>query len=128
MKFSYVIVYVPDVPKIIEFYERAFGLKLKFLHESNQYAEMETGTTALAFAEEKFAAINKLDIRLNRLENKNPGIELAFVAENVTKAFEHATKLGAKAIVAPEKKPWGQTVAYVADLNGVLVEICSPMV
>ncbi|MFO0110274.1 MAG: VOC family protein, partial [Alphaproteobacteria bacterium] len=27
----------------------------------------------------------------------------------------------------PEQKPWGQTVAYVRDLNGFLVEICSPV-
>jgi len=27
----------------------------------------------------------------------------------------------------PETKPWGQTVAYVRDRNGFLVELCSPM-
>jgi hypothetical protein len=26
----------------------------------------------------------------------------------------------------PEKKPWGQTVSYVRDDDGVLVEICTP--
>jgi lactoylglutathione lyase len=25
----------------------------------------------------------------------------------------------------PKKKPWGQTVAYVRDLDGFLVEICT---
>jgi len=23
--------------------------------------------------------------------------------------------------------PWGQTIAYVADINGFLVELCTPM-
>jgi hypothetical protein len=27
----------------------------------------------------------------------------------------------------PEQMPWGQTVAYVADLDGFLVELCTPM-
>jgi lactoylglutathione lyase len=29
--------------------------------------------------------------------------------------------------MAPTKKPWGQTVAYVRDLDGHLVELCTPM-
>ncbi|MDR7307276.1 hypothetical protein J2X15_002563 [Rhodoferax saidenbachensis] len=26
-----------------------------------------------------------------------------------------------------EVMPWGQTIAYVADSNGFLVELCTPM-
>ncbi|TXT41687.1 MAG: hypothetical protein FD135_14 [Comamonadaceae bacterium] len=26
-----------------------------------------------------------------------------------------------------ETMPWGQTIAYVADINGFLVELCTPM-
>ncbi|MDR6644219.1 putative glyoxalase superfamily protein PhnB [Luteibacter sp. 1214] len=26
-----------------------------------------------------------------------------------------------------EEKPWGQRVGHLRDLNGVIVEICSPM-
>lgn len=29
--------------------------------------------------------------------------------------------------VEPFEKPWGQTVGYVRDINGVLIELCSPM-
>ena len=34
---------------------------------------------------------------------------------------------GAISHVEPQVKPWGQTVAYVRDLNGFLVELCSAM-
>jgi len=34
MKFGYTIVYVPDVLASVEFFEKAFGLKRRFLHES----------------------------------------------------------------------------------------------
>ncbi|WP_353954881.1 hypothetical protein [uncultured Methylobacterium sp.] len=32
---------------------------------------------------------------------------------------------GALPVAAPMTKPWGQTVAYVRDGDGVLVELCS---
>lgn len=58
MRFVYTILYVKDVPKSILFYEQAFGLKHRFLHESEQYAEMETETTTLAFAANELARSN----------------------------------------------------------------------
>jgi catechol 2,3-dioxygenase-like lactoylglutathione lyase family enzyme len=57
MKFGYTIVYVPDVLASVEFFEKAFGLKRRFLHESG-YGEMDTGTTALAFATHDLGASN----------------------------------------------------------------------
>ena len=55
MKLGYTIIYVADVLATVAFYEKAFGLARRFVHESNLYAEMETGSTALAFAGEAFA-------------------------------------------------------------------------
>lgn len=54
MKLGYVILYVADVGQTVDFYEAAFGLKRRFVHESGQYAELETGATALAFVHEAF--------------------------------------------------------------------------
>lgn len=127
MKFGYTIIYVSDVLATVDFYQRAFSLNLKFLHESNQYGEMETGETTLAFASEALAHMNDLQIRPNRVHELSSGFELAFVTNNVEGAFKSAIKEGAKHISSPAKKPWGQLVAYVSDINGVLVEICEPM-
>lgn len=55
MKFSYTILYVKDVVQSVAFYEEAFSLKQKFIHESKQYAEMETGGTTLVFASNELA-------------------------------------------------------------------------
>lgn len=128
MKFGYVIVYVPDVSATVSFYEQAFGLTHRFLHSSGQYAEMETGTTVLAFASEAMADGNGLTIRSNRLESDAAAVEVAFVTELIQEAFDRAVKSGATAVKSPEKKPFGQTVGYVRDLNGVLVELCTPIV
>ena len=41
--------------------------------------------------------------------------------------FDKAVAAGATPISKPQKKAWGQTVSYVRDLNGFLVELCSEM-
>ena len=50
MKFRYTILYVEDVARTLTFYERAFGLKTGFLHESGDYGELVSGDTKLAFS------------------------------------------------------------------------------
>jgi len=128
VKFSYTILYVPDVTQAVAFYEQAFGLKRRFIHESNQYAEMETGGTALSFAANELALSNLPEgFQENSRSVLPAGIEIGFVVENVPAAFAKAVEAGAMAVVEPKVKPWGQTVAYVRDLDGILVEICSAM-
>jgi uncharacterized glyoxalase superfamily protein PhnB len=127
MKLGYTIIYVADVIKSMDFYSAAFALKVKFLHESKQYGEMATGDTTLAFAHETFAQHNGTEIRLNRMHELPAGIEIAFISENVEEAYEKAVQAGAHSVAPPQEKPWGQKVAFLRDLNGVLIEICSPM-
>ena len=127
MKLGYVILYVQDVPATVDFYEKAFGLQRRFLHESNTYAEMETGATALAFAVESLAKENGLTVRPNRAKEDAAAVEVALVTPEVQAAYERAVKAGARPVQPPRQKPWGQTVAYVRDLDGVLVELCTPM-
>ncbi len=125
MKLGYTIIYVADVPATVGFYERAFGIKRRFVHESNLYAEMDTGTTVLAFAGEPMAEMNGLAIRPNRNTDLAAGFEIAFVTDDPNGAYATAVAAGAAAIKSPETKPWGQVVGYVRDLNGCPVEICS---
>ncbi len=127
MKLGYTIIYVADVPATVAFYEKAFGLKTRFVHESKLYAEMETGGTALAFAGEQMAVMNELAIRPNRQVDVAAGFEIALVADDPATAYNVAVAAGASPVKAPALKPWGQTVGYVRDLNGCLVELCSPM-
>lgn len=127
MKFGYIIIYVPNVEETLHFYENAFGLKIRFLHESKLYGELETGGTVLAFVHETLAADNIGQFEKNRPDNLPAGIEIAFVTPDVKKAYQHALKSGAQALKEPQAKPWGQEVGYVKDLNGIIIELCSPM-
>ena len=125
-RFAYAIVYVPDVPATVAFWQAAFGLELRFAHEA-EYAELETGGTALAFATEAVAAGNAGPFQPNRPDAPPAGIEVGLLADDVPAAFARATAAGAVAVKPPSTKPWGQVVAYVRDPNGVLVELCTPV-
>lgn len=127
MKFGYTIIYVPNVVASIEFFECAFGLQRRFVHESG-YAELETGPTALAFASHELGQTNLPEGYVSAGASKQPlGIEVALVAENVELAHAKALAAGAREIKSPTLKPWGQTVSYVRCPEGTLVELCSPV-
>ena len=127
MHFGYAIVYVPDVRAATDFYAAAFGFKLRFHADDWDYAELETGDTTLAFAAERMADVTGIAFTPNRPDATAAGIELAFVTEQVAEGFARAIETGATPVSEPHQMPWGQTVSYVRDLNGVLVEICSPV-
>lgn len=127
MKFAYTIIYVANVPETVAFYETAFSLHRRFVHESNLYAEMETGETALAFAGNEAAEMNGLAVTPNKRESIAAGWEICLVTDDVDKAYNKAIKSGCSPISPPTGMLWGQTVSYVRDLNGCLVEIASPV-
>ena len=128
IKFGYTIVYVEDVPKILDFYQRAFDFATKYLHEGNDYGELETGSTVIGFANRDLGKMNLPDGYVQANINNQPlGMELVFVTENVEQVFEKAIMEGAKKVREPILKPWGQTVAYLRDPAGTLIELCNPI-
>lgn len=126
MKFKYTILYVENVTKTLDFYVHAFGFKQKMIHESGDYGELETGLTILSFS--------KMDLMKQQGKNpskpidNSPAFEIAFETEDVQYALSNALKAGAKLIQKPEVMSWGQTTAYVTDINGFLIEICTPII
>jgi len=125
--FSYTILYVQDVTRTIEFYEKAFAFKRKFIAE-NSYGELNTGNTTLSFASITQAESNLKDgFTQNNNKNKPFGFEIGITTDDVEKLYNHAIKCGAIAITAPKLTSHGQTVSYVRDLDGFLIEICTPV-
>jgi hypothetical protein len=93
MKLGYTIIYVPSVESSLRFFNQAFGLQQKFLHESGDYGELNTGETTLAFASHALGKLNFPDGHVQASESKQPlGMEIALVTDDV-----HPRKnLGAK--------------------------------
>jgi lactoylglutathione lyase len=128
MKFGWAIVYVDDVKTVLDFYLKAFGLRTRFLHESGEYGELETGQTILAFASHKIGAMNLPVGYVASVPTDKPlGFEFALVTSDVAGAFAKAVAAGAAATASPTNKPWGQTVAYVRSIEGTLVSLCTPL-
>ncbi len=128
MKLGYTILYVQDVPRSVAFYEDAFGLNRKFVHEAGMYAEMDTGGTTLSFAANGLAKSNlACSFRENRLSESPGGFEIALVTDDVSAAYERALSAGATAVSPPAAKPWGQVCAFVRDKDGIVVELCTPV-
>lgn len=128
IKFAYTILYVQDVSKSIEFYQNAFGFTRKFIAPGNDYGELLTGETTLSFASTSLAKSNLSDgFTESSLTNKPFGIELGFTTANVEETVSAAILAGATLLENPKTKPWGQVVAYVRDLDGFLIEICTPI-
>lgn len=127
MKFGYTILYVDDVEATISFYERAFGLKRGTV-VGNEFGELTTGTTKLSFAAR--AHVEKLfatPLQQVGRDGAAPPFEIGLVTPDVDAGFKKALLAGAIEVASPKKKPWGQTVAYVRDNNGFLIEICTPV-
>ncbi|MEZ0007559.1 lactoylglutathione lyase [Flavobacterium sp. 28YEA47A] len=128
IKFAYTILYVQDVTKAITFYENAFGFTRKFVSPGNDYGELLVGETTLSFASIVLAKSNLKDGFIeSNLAGKPFGIEIGFTTENVEETVSTALKAGATLVENPKTKPWGQIVAYIRDLDGFLIEICTPM-
>jgi len=127
---GYVILYVKDVSAALAFYEKAFGLARRFFHDDQgkAYGELETGAARVAFANLELAAEHLKQEVMPASAQKPPlGFEIALLTANVPELYAQAVKAGAAPLSEPAVKPWGQTVAYVRDNNGFLVELCTPM-
>lgn len=128
IKFAYTILYVQDVTKTIEFYEKSFGFTRKFVTPDNSYGELLTGEATLSFATTTLAKKSLKDGFIESSLTQKPfGIEIGFATENVEAAVKSAVNAGAVLVAEPMTKPWGQVVAYVRDPDGFLVEICTPV-
>jgi catechol 2,3-dioxygenase-like lactoylglutathione lyase family enzyme len=128
MKLGYTIIYVPSVKTSLDFFSQAFGFQQKFLHESGDYGELNTGETTLAFASHSLGEMNLSRGYVRASDSIQPlGMEIALVTSDIYEAHKSALKYGASEILAPSQKPWGQTISYVRAPDGTLIELCTPV-
>ena len=128
MKLGYTIIYVPDVTASLAFFELAFDLRRKFLHESGTYGELDTGETTLSFAAHALGDMNFAGGHVHADTSAQPlGFEVALVTDDVPAAHARAIAAGAREMAAPSQKPWGQVVSYLRCPDGTLVELCTPI-
>ncbi len=125
MKLKYTILYVDDVRASVAFYEAAFGLTATMVHEAGDFAMMSTGDVALSFCSR--ALLRQLGKEPAPADPKRPVFEIAFETNDVAGSLKKALAAGAQLVTAVREEPWGQTISYISDPNGFLIEICSPV-
>jgi lactoylglutathione lyase len=122
VRYASTILYVSDVAAATAFYERAFGLQTGFADPGGTYAVLAGDGGALAFASHDQAAQGVGD----EARAAPAGFEVWIETDDVPGAVQRALEAGAQLVHEPVEKPWGQTVAYVRDPNGTLVELGEP--
>jgi uncharacterized glyoxalase superfamily protein PhnB len=128
LRVGYTAAYVLDVEATLAFYERAFGFEQRFITPDSSHGELETGETALAFASLAMGQAHiPGGVRPIALDKAPPAFEIALVTDDLPAVFARAVEAGTAPLAEPADKPCGQTVAFVRDLNGLLVELCTPI-
>ncbi|HEY3725563.1 MAG TPA: VOC family protein [Solirubrobacteraceae bacterium] len=125
---GWVIVYVDDPAAASAFYAGTFGLASEFASPDGSYAQLDTGSTKLAFASYALGDSNfDGGVRRGDSDSQPNNVEIALVTDDVDAAHAAAVAAGCADLAAPTDKPHGQRVAYVRDPFGTLVELASPL-
>ena len=128
MKYSHTLLYVADVAQTMTFYTEAFGFSAKFTTPELDYGEIITGEVVIGFASYELAHSNlKNGFQKSSVAEKPFGIELCFTSENIEADIAKALAAGAIEVEPITEKVWGQSIAYLRDINGFLIEIGTPM-
>ncbi len=105
---SHVTVFVRDLKKAAEFYEKKLGFRKTMMAEEFGWAELKTPSVVLA--------LSRPSAEQKKLVGRFTGI--VFESENVKKSCEDLRKKGVKITEEPVKKAWGGTVAAFVDPDG----------
>ncbi|XP_050214040.1 uncharacterized protein LOC126665319 [Mercurialis annua] len=124
---AYVVVYVKDVAKSVDFYAKAFGYHVRHLDNSHRWGELESGQTTIAFTPIHQHETDDLSgtVRTPHVGRERAPLEVCFAYPDVDAAYKRAVENGAVGVSEPEDKEWGQRVGYVRDLDGIVVRVGS---
>lgn len=127
MKLGAVIVYVDDVPAVLDFYRRAFGFETRFYDPTLGYGELNTGGAMLAFGSHRVGEFLMPGAYERHPQGCGFNVEVAFETPDVPAAFARAVAAGATVVAEPKVLPWGATAAYVWSVEGTLIGLGTPV-
>ncbi len=110
---------VEDLSKSREFYETKLGLRVN--SEDIGFVDYKLGESPLALFEKKFADA----MFQKKFMRPSGGVVIALQVDDVGKACERLKEKGVAIFEGPKQTSWGQTVAYLHDPDGHIIEITS---
>jgi len=114
---DYVIIYVADLHRSIDFYRDVVGLPFKF--EGDGYVEF--ATTGCKFALYERTKLAEL-IGRNMVEGDGPQGEVAFIVDDVDTESKRLRRAGVMMLSGPQDRPWGHRTIHFLDPDGFVVE------
>ncbi|EMS64128.1 hypothetical protein TRIUR3_21203 [Triticum urartu] len=126
-KLAYIVCYVEDVGKSAAFYAKAFNYSVRRVDDSHKWAELDTGSTTIAFTPRHQRETDALtgEVQLPKSPRERGPVEICFDYDDVDAAYRRGVENGAVPVSAPEQKNWGQKVGYVRDCDGITVRLGS---
>lgn len=137
MELAATVIYVDDVPPVLEFYRAAFGLEPRFVDLDvqlperlpggrYQYAVLATENGSLQFGTHDLGTL-LMPAYVRPSDGRPSGVEIFFYASDVLAAYDRALQAGAQPVAEPRVLPWGQTVAYLRGVEGTFIGVGSPL-
>ena len=108
---SYVNLYVSNLARSVEFFEKTVGLELQFSDESFSYASFDAGPVRMGLAQVD------VDDEANRgLVGRQTGF--GFMVPDLTAAHDELSARGVSFTMKPEKQLWGGFMGLFEDPDG----------
>ncbi len=127
MQNAFFVIYVKDQVRSREFYQAVLGTE-PALDVPGMTAFQLTECSSLGIMpEEGIAKILGDSVPHPKTGNGIPRCELYLTTEDPGKNYEALLKAGGKGISEMEPKPWGDMVAYGADLDGHVLAFACPI-
>jgi predicted enzyme related to lactoylglutathione lyase len=113
IEIRYVNVYVTDLARSVEFFEKTLGLPLQFSDAGFGYASLDAGPVRLGLAQ-----IDAADPLQRALAGKQTGV--GFAVSDLTAAHGELAARGVKFTMEPARQPWGGFMGMISDPDGNL--------
>lgn len=107
-KLWYVNVFVTDLARSVEFYQKTLGLTLQFSDEKFGYASVDAGPVRIGLAQ-----IDSKDAKQRALVGRQSGV--GFGVRDLVVAHAELKAKGVVFTMEPAKQPWGGFMAMFAD-------------
>ena len=111
LRLWYANIFVTDLTRAVEFYQRTLGLPLQFQHEEFGYASF--APEGMRFG---IARVDPNAPESQSLVGRHTG--LGWGVPDLDAAYAHLKAKGVRFTMAPTKQPWGGYMATFADPDG----------
>ena len=108
MKLLYVNVYVTNLERSVQFFEKTLGLELQFKDAGFGYASLDAGPIRMGLAQ-----IDAEDEPSRALVGRQTGV--GFAVPDLEATHSELASRGVEFTMTPAKQPWGAKMAMFAD-------------